>query len=157
MTNDTTRDLFNKLFEDANKNGIPDMFEQTSADGQQHFQVFSNETVNVNGKEYKHLDELPPELKEKLKDAFSMLQKNKWMKTVVGGALKIMPEMNFDVLPSTSDAGVKTEAPVATKATYDTGNMDQGKYFNLRLNRKWVFATILVVVIFLIWWLTKKQ
>lgn len=150
MANEELREMLNKLFEDKDKNGIPDLFEQQSADGKNTFQVFSDK-VNVNGKEYASVDELPPEIKEKIKQAFSMPGKNKQTGTVAGTALKKMPEIY--------SAGQPEKKPTANgTANYQFPVTDaDSKRFRFSISKKWVYAFFLLALLFLIWVLNNKH
>ncbi len=150
MANEELREMLSRLFEDKDKNGIPDMFEQQSADGKNTFQVFSNK-VNVNGKEYDSVDDLPAEIKEKMKQAFSMLDKNKWMGTVAGTALKIMPEMRATVKPETAATANSTSNYQTTITGADANR------FRFSISKKWVYAFFLLVILFLIWVFNNKK
>ena len=59
-----------KIFVDANGNGIPDFLEGDVA--QKVVTAFTS-VVNHDGKIYNNLDELPPEMRQKVKDAFAKL------------------------------------------------------------------------------------
>ena len=59
-----------KIFVDANGNGIPDFLEGDVA--QKVITAFSS-AVNYDGKVYNNLDELPPEIRQKVQNAFEKL------------------------------------------------------------------------------------
>ena len=59
-----------KIFVDANGNGIPDFLEGDVA--QKVITAFSS-VVNYDGKVYNNLDELPPEMRQKVQNAFEKL------------------------------------------------------------------------------------
>lgn len=60
-----------KIFVDANGNGIPDFLEGDVA--QKVITAFTNQ-FNYGGKVYDSLEELPPEARQKIQDAFAKLQ-----------------------------------------------------------------------------------
>jgi hypothetical protein len=147
MANEDIQQLLTKLFEDKNGNGIPDAFEGQTADGNGTFKVFSTGNVQVNGKEYNGLEELPPEIKNQLTTAFSALVKNKWMGKLAGAAVNIMPEMNLginkDAITATNNNNSEVKAP--------TGQI------NFSISRKWIYATLIIVGIFIVWVLRQRH
>jgi hypothetical protein len=59
-----------KIFVDANGNGIPDFLEGDIA---KNVMTAFTSVVNYDGKVYGNLDELPPEARQKVQDAFAKL------------------------------------------------------------------------------------
>lgn len=88
-----------KIFVDANGNGIPDFLEGDVA--QKVITAFTS-SVNYHGKVYNNLDELPVEARQKVQDAFTKLNQMGILKpnTVVQDSSK-SPGFDFAFQPST--------------------------------------------------------
>ena len=88
-----------KIFVDANGNGIPDFLEGDVA--QKVITAFSS-AVNYDGKVYNNLDELPPEMRQKVQNAFEKLNQMGILKpnTVVQDPSKA-PGFEYAFQPST--------------------------------------------------------
>jgi len=58
---------------DADKNGVPDLFEGSLSGLPQGGQTFSSASIMVNGKTVSSASDLPPEIQEQLRQALGML------------------------------------------------------------------------------------
>jgi DNA phosphorothioation-dependent restriction protein DptG len=126
--------LFNKFFEDKNKNGIPDIFEHTNPDGQT-FSVHSSSKIIINGKTYESIDAVPDEEKEKM-----------------ANVLKQFKNFNtFDsIFNSTTTSTSSTAKPKETKVAFSTiaepgKKISSGKILNI------VLLILLAIAAWLIW------
>jgi len=79
-----------KIFVDANGNGIPDFLEGDIA--RNVMTAFTTNAVNYDGKVYNNLDELPAEARQKVQDAFAKLNQL----GVISGTPPAQKEQSFD-------------------------------------------------------------
>ena len=78
-----------KIFVDANGNGIPDFLEGDIA---KNVMTAFTSVVNYDGKVYNGLDELPPDARQKVQDAFAKLNQL----GIVSGTLPAQKKPPFD-------------------------------------------------------------
>lgn len=60
----------NDLFEDKNRDGMPDIFENLASGNTQNMQVFSTAKVIINGQAYDNMADMPPEVRQQYQQVF---------------------------------------------------------------------------------------
>ncbi len=60
----------NSLFDDKDRDGVPDIFENLPTGKTQNMQVFTTSKVIVDGQAYDHISDMPPEVQQKFNQAF---------------------------------------------------------------------------------------
>jgi len=132
---DNLNNIMTKLFEDKNGDGVPDAFEGISKKNG-NATVITKNNIEVNGKTYDNIDEIPPALRDQLKGVFKILSDNKLMSK----ALDLVGDAKVDV------KNVKLDAE---KVNLDT--ITEKRKFSVKIGDKWVFALLLVVIFYLLW------
>lgn len=125
-------DLFGNLFEDKNKNGTPDIFEHTTPDGQS-FSIRSTQIV-VNGKEYKSMDDVPENEKEKLAEILKRFEDLRPSSTIFTSA-------DFSAKPSEKPK----ESKIIFTGTESNKKISAAKIFNV------ILIILLAVAAWVIW------
>lgn len=92
---------------DADKNGVPDLFEGNLSGLPQGGQTFSSASIMVNGKTVSSASDLPPELQEQLQQALGMLG------PMLGPAFGATTTTNTVVTGPTSTPGEPAPWPLA--------------------------------------------
>ncbi len=99
------------MFEDKNGNGIPDFLEGDMANKVLNAYT-SSSSINLNGKMYNSMDELPPEMRDKIKGAFNML-KQYGMTSVISPLMAGKQTSNFAQAPTPSVTPRISQTPSA--------------------------------------------
>ncbi len=84
-----------KIFVDANGNGIPDFMEGDVAS--KIITAFSTNVVDFNGQTYNNINDLPPETKQKVEAAFAKLQQMGLVSPqAMSGISSSQPQIDFE-------------------------------------------------------------
>jgi hypothetical protein len=109
------------MLADNNRNGIPDIIENTPG-----APIFANAMrILVDGKEFKSIDDLPPEARAKYEKAMSMLDKNQnGIPDFVEGMMNAQQPVTSisTAFDSTPRPAAPTSMPVTPTITPDTSN-----------------------------------
>jgi hypothetical protein len=112
----------NNMLADNNRNGIPDMIENTAG-----APIFANAMkILVDGKEFKSIDDLPPEARAKYEKAMGILDKNRngipdFVEGMIDAQQSTVPvSTNFE--SETPPSVSPTSMPVTPTITPDTSN-----------------------------------
>jgi len=146
MANERTKALLDELFTDSDKDGVPDLF----ADAAKNDGTVAS-FITVNGKQYENIESLPPEIKEMITDAFGMVNKKSWMKTIMNGGLNIMPEMSF----GKSEAIEKENRDNKTRDTFiEDLNPVSKPRLDVKVN--WIYLVLIIIGLIAGWWLGQQ-
>lgn len=118
------------LFVDKNGNGIPDFLE---GDMVKNVMTAFTSNVNFNGQTYNNLNELPPEVREKVQRAMDKLAQ-------MGMAQPGQPMIAQTPAPQIDQTPIRSSEPMVSQEYSPTIQEDNGS------NLKWIFIGVALVV-----------